>query len=200
MNQPQRHTVRFAGYDYTLQGAYFVTVCADKHRPFFGHIENDQMRLNWVGTFVEREWLRVAELRPNIALNEYVVMPNHFHAIILITSPPPVGTQISASGHSASDLTNTQTTEQQTQKSASLRGAGATPNNVARGSLSAIVRDFKANVTRTVNAQRATRYQSPVKVWQGRFHDRIIRDEKELLDTRRYIIENPQNWQRDEYA
>ena len=41
MNQPQRRTVRYAEHDYTLQGAYFITVCADKHRPFFGHIESD---------------------------------------------------------------------------------------------------------------------------------------------------------------
>ena len=155
------------------------------------------MRLNWVGEIVEREWLRVLQLRGNVALDGHVVMPNHFHAVVLITSTP-VGTQISASASLASEPASSQ--EYRTQKSASGRSGGATASNVACGSLSAIVRDFKANVTRSVNAQRATRNQSPVKVWQNRFYDRIIRDEKELLDTRRYIIENPQNWQRDEYA
>ncbi len=192
INQPQRRTVRYDGCNYTLQGAYFITVCADKHRPFFGHIENDQMQLNWVGAFVEREWSRVAGLRDNVMLDEYVVMPNHFHAIVLITTPPVVGTQISASASLASELASSQehwtqeqrTQEQRTQKSASLRSKGATLSNVAPGSLSAIVRDFKANVTRSVNARRATRNQSPVKVWQGRFYDRIIRDETELLNTR----------------
>ena len=160
--KPNRHSVRFRGYDYAQHGAYFITVCIDHHRPFFGSIENDEMKPNWVGHIVEREWLRVAELRDNVFLDEYIVMPNHFHAIVLITSP--VGTQLAASLR--------------------LRDVGgATPNNVAPDSLSAIVRDFKSAVTRHINAHRATQNQSPVVVWQKRFHDRIIRDETELLNT-----------------
>ena len=196
-NDANRHSARFRGYDYAQHGAYFITVCADHHRPFFGTIENDQMKPNWVAHIVEREWLRMGELRDNVFLDEFVVMPNHFHAILIITTPP-VGTQLAASGHASS-----QTTEQRTQQAASLRlrdVGGATPNNVAPDSLSAIVRGFKSAVSRAVNAERATRNQSPVVVWQKRFHDRVIRNEKELLDTRRYIIENPQNWRKDEYA
>ena len=177
--KPNRHSVRFRGYDYAQHGAYFITVCIDHHRPFFGSIENDEMKPNWVGHIVEREWLRVAELRDNVFLDEYIVMPNHFHAIVLITSP--VGTQLAASV-----VPSSENLHDRTQQAASLRlrdVGGATPNNVAPGSLSAIVRGFKSAVSRAVNAERATRNQSPVVVWQKRFYDRVIRNETELLNT-----------------
>lgn len=103
VDKPQRRTVRYDGYDYTLHGAYFITICVDKHRPFFGRIDNDHVQLNWVGKIVEREWLRIAQLRDNVALDEYIVMPNHFHAVVLIThATQPVGTQLAASALIAS--------------------------------------------------------------------------------------------------
>ncbi len=198
--KPNRHSVRFRGYDYTQGGAYFITVCTDHHRPFFGAIENSLMKPNWVGHIVEREWLRTTELRPEIALDEYVVMPNHFHAIVLITSQTIVGTQRAASVVPSSAAPSSANLHDRTQHAASLQAdgvGGATENNVAARSLSAVVRAFKSAVTRQVNIKRN---DSPVVVWQKRFHDRIIRNEKELLDTRRYIIENPQNWRKDEHS
>ena len=132
------------------------------------------MKPNWVGAIVEREWLRVGELRDNVFLDEFVVMPNHFHAIVLITSP---------------DKSTSATPFEQ-----------PTFGKPQSKSLATIVGGFKSAVTRAINAERATRNQSSVVVWQKRFHDRIIRNEKELLDTRRYIIQNPMNWRKDEYS
>jgi REP element-mobilizing transposase RayT len=197
MDKPNRHSARFRGFDYSACGAYFITICTNHHRPFFGVIENGMVKPNWVGTIVEREWIRTTAIRPEIALDEFVVMPNHFHAIISIT-PPNVGTQRAASADFTPD-----SSDDRTQHAASLRKngvGGATENNVTARSLSAVVRAFKSAVTRAVNQHRATRNQSPVVVWQSRFHDRIIRDETELLNTRRYIVENPINWHEDEYS
>lgn len=169
MDKPQRRSVRFAGFDYQSHGAYFITVCTIHHRPFFGRIENDAMQPNWVGKIVEREWLRVAQLRSEIALDEYVVMPNHFHAIVIIR--PDMACRVGT------------------------KPAFGKPQSK---SLAMVIGGFKSAVTRHINARRAARNLSPVVVWQGRFYDRIIRDETELLNTRRYIIENPQNWQNDQ--
>ena len=186
--KPQRHSVRFRGYDYSACGAYFVTLCAERHRPFFGAIENDAMKSNWVGHIVEREWLRTADIRPEIELDEYVVMPNHFHAIVLIT-PNPVG------AHGCVPSYESAVPFDETEQRAHSRVPLRRPR-----SLSSLMAQYKAAVTRAVNAERATRNLSPVSVWQRSFHDRIIRDETELLDTRRYIIQNPQNWRKDEYS
>jgi REP element-mobilizing transposase RayT len=176
-----RRSVRFRGSDYQSAGAYFITICAEHHRPFFGHIEDGVMKSNWVGKIVEQEWLRTSEVRPEIELDEYMVMPNHFHAIVLVTQP------VGAHGcvPSASD------TEETPHKNV--------PKRRPR-SLSSLVAQYKAAVTRAVNAKRATCNQSPVIVWQRSFHDRIIRNESELIATRRYIIENPINWASDEYS
>jgi REP element-mobilizing transposase RayT len=57
---------------------------------------------------------------------------------------------------------------------------------------------MKMHVTRAVNEHRAARNFSPVRIWQRNYYERIIRDEKELNDTRRYILENPLHWETDE--
>jgi REP element-mobilizing transposase RayT len=75
--------MRFADRTYA-EGAYFVTVCTlDKH-PILGSIENGTPKLSAIGIIVEREWLRLESAYTGIALDEYVVMPNHIHGIIAI--------------------------------------------------------------------------------------------------------------------
>jgi putative transposase len=65
-------------------------------------------------------------------------------------------------------------------------------------SLSTLISGFKGSVTRRINADRIERGLSPVVVWQRNYYERIIRDEKELHETQRYIIENPLYWEQDE--
>ena len=71
-----------------------------------------------------------------------------------------------------------------------------TPNNVAPGSLGAIIRAFKSAVTKRINALRGT---PGARVWQRNYYERIIRDERALNAIRRYIAENPQRWHLDRY-
>jgi len=63
----------------------------------------------------------------------------------------------------------------------------------ASKSLGAIIGGFKSAVTRRINSERAAKNLSPVVVWQRSFYERVIRDENELMETRRYILENPQH-------
>jgi REP element-mobilizing transposase RayT len=77
-------SARAQWWDYRRAGAYFITICTQNRVHYFGEIENGQMRLSEIGKIAETEWLKTFELRPDMNLyqGEFVVMPNHFHAII----------------------------------------------------------------------------------------------------------------------
>ena len=82
-----RRSIRLKGYDYSQAGMYFVTICVQNHACLFGEIMNGEMILNDVGKIVCDEWIKTAEIRDNVILHEYIVMPNHFHGIIELTQP-----------------------------------------------------------------------------------------------------------------
>ncbi|MDB5013650.1 MAG: hypothetical protein JWQ25_1852 [Daejeonella sp.] len=81
-----RRSIRLKGYDYSKAGAYFITTCCYHMKCLFGEVVDDKMILNDAGEMVHSEWLALKERFPNIELHEFVVMPNHFHGIINITS------------------------------------------------------------------------------------------------------------------
>ena len=79
-----RNSIRLKEYDYAAVGAYFVTICAFQRECLFGEIVEGDMRLNDAGVLVRDEWLKTPALRQNVCLDEFVVMPNHFHGIVNI--------------------------------------------------------------------------------------------------------------------
>src|SRR6187551_3636251 len=79
-----RHSNRLKGYNYAKAGSYFVTVTCKNHLPQFGEIINGKMQLNEYGIVAEKEWLNTYNIRPNIGLGAFVVMPDHLHGIIII--------------------------------------------------------------------------------------------------------------------
>ncbi|MEQ9441920.1 MAG: transposase, partial [Cyclobacteriaceae bacterium] len=90
-------SARLAGYDYGAAGMYFVTICTKDRMHYFGEIVTDPqgindaaMQLNDIGRIVEEEWIKTPDIRPDmhLTLGEFVVMPNHFHAIIIIGNNP----------------------------------------------------------------------------------------------------------------
>ncbi len=83
MNRCQR-SIRLQGYDYSQAGPYFVTVCTQNRECLFGEIADGQMVLNDVGREVVSCWKNTTKMRPNVELDEFVVMPNHFHGIVVI--------------------------------------------------------------------------------------------------------------------
>ena len=76
-----RRSIRLQDYDYSQGGLYFVTIYVQDRKCLFGHIEDGKMILNVAGEMIEKEWLKIPKRFPNMILQEYVVMPNHFHAI-----------------------------------------------------------------------------------------------------------------------
>ena len=77
-------STRLKGWDYSSEGVYFVTICARNREHFFGEITGGKMRYSRVGEMVANEWENTKSIRSNVTLDEWVVMPNHIHGIIII--------------------------------------------------------------------------------------------------------------------
>ena len=182
-----RQSTRLKGFDYTSNGAYHVTVCAWRREHWFGEIRDGVMVLNDVGTMILEEWNQTRELRPNVVLDVFVIMPNHFHGIVVLmnSNAQDVGAR-RASPLQGNDVNNIALHN----KSQSIL-----PHGAAKGSLGSIVGSIKSAVSKRVNQSRGVQ---GLTIWQRGFHDRIIRDEAELERTRTYIENNPANWATDE--
>ena len=81
---PRRQPRRLKGYNYAKAGSYFVTLNCKIRLPFFGEIKDGKVILNEFGIIVQKEWIRTPEIRPNISLGPFIVMPDHLHGIIKI--------------------------------------------------------------------------------------------------------------------
>lgn len=160
---------RLKGWDYSNPGLYYVTICTKNMKKFFGKIGKGVVNHSNEGKIVNEEWLQSAVLRSYIILDEYVIMPNHFHGILAIIDKQ--------------NNTSFETTQRVVFTRETLK-----PN-----SLSSIVGQFKSKCTK-----RIKKINSNFE-WHGRFHDRIIRSEKELDNIREYIIYNPIKWIKDEF-
>ena len=80
----RRKSIRLKDYDYSQPGAYFITICTHKKQCILGEVADDGMKLSRFGEIVKTEWLKTFEIRKNLILDEYIVMPNHFHGIIIV--------------------------------------------------------------------------------------------------------------------
>jgi REP element-mobilizing transposase RayT len=83
-DRPQRHSIRLPTYDYRTAGGYFITICTFQREPVLAQIVDDAPRLTALGKIVREEWLRTGTMRQEIALDEFVIMPNHFHTLFFI--------------------------------------------------------------------------------------------------------------------
>lgn len=83
--QHHRRSIRLDGYDYSQPGGYFITLVAHQRRCLFGDVVNGVVNLSAIGQIVEEEWLRTAVIRKEVILDDYMIMPDHFHAALLIT-------------------------------------------------------------------------------------------------------------------
>jgi REP element-mobilizing transposase RayT len=143
-----RRSIRLKGYDYSQAGAYFVTVCTQGRACLFGQIVNGRMWMNNAGKIVRDEWLRTAAIRPNVELHAFVVMPNHFHGIIVL-HPDGRGTL---------------------QRAPTLEQFGKPTSNT----IPTIVRLFKSASTRRINEMRNT---PGTPVWQRNYYEHVIRND-----------------------
>jgi REP element-mobilizing transposase RayT len=87
IHMPKRHnrrSIRLRGFDYASPGAYFVTLNTKNRIPIFGTLRDGVMHLNDIGRIVHEEWVRSSDIRPEVVLDEFVIMPNHMHMIVWI--------------------------------------------------------------------------------------------------------------------
>jgi REP element-mobilizing transposase RayT len=95
----QRRSIRLPGYDYSQSGVYFVTICSYCRVPIFGQITDGEVGLSAEGRIVREEWLRTEIIRKEITLDAYVIMPNHFHGIVVIETSSSGSANVRAHGH-----------------------------------------------------------------------------------------------------
>ena len=163
---------RWQGWNYADSGVYFITICTKNRVEYFGRTKNEEIILNDVGIIAEQAWLKTEKMRDNVELDEFVVMPNHIHGIIILENNDDVETHRNASLH-----------EEYKNK------FGPQINNI-----SSIIRGFKGEVTNNINSH----FPNICFAWQPRFYDHVVRSEKELDTIRRYIYYNPVKWAFDE--
>src|SRR5947209_14086420 len=80
---PYRRSVRLKGWIYR-DGIFFITICTRETRCTLGQVENDRIVLSPLGEIVQNEWLRSNVLRPGLVIDDYVIMPNHMHALVYV--------------------------------------------------------------------------------------------------------------------
>lgn len=182
-NKYRPGSIRLAHWDYGWQASYFITICTRNKIPFFGEIRNKIMGLNALGVIAHQQWIKSDDLRPdmNLKLGEFVVMPDHFHAIITIRANrfnDPVDKD----------------KRPEAMKPLCMKSRGASNKfGPQKKNLASVVRGYKGAVT------RHCRLIDPEFSWQSGFYDHVIRNPDSFLRLENYIINNPRNWGRNEW-
>lgn len=163
------HSIRLPDYNYAQPGCYFITLVSEKRIDRFGEIVADQMQENLLGQMVRKEWMYLPCRFVNIELDEFIVMPNHVHGIIIV---------LTADTQNRIAATNNETFGQP-----------------VPGSIPTIVRTYKAVMT--LRARRMLD-DAKIQIWQRNYYEHVIRNDRGLEAARRYIQENPMNWAKDQ--
>ena len=197
-----RRSIRLRGWDYTAAAAYFVTIVTHERDMLFGEIVGGEVVLSTFGHVAAEEWARTAAVRANVELDEFVVMPNHIHGIVWVTSPAgdvalpaDVGARHRVEDGAGQGLD--EGARHRLDEGARHRLAptgGGRGISVAAGSLGAVIAGYKSAVARRINRLRG---MPGAPVWQRNYYERIVRNERELDAIRLYILENPRNWEVD---
>jgi putative transposase len=172
-NKYRVESARLHGWDYTSPGWYFVTICTRHHLCILGNVARGQVQLSLSGEVAESELRNLPHHYVNISIDRFTVMPNHIHAIVVIDGQHR---------HSPNSETRTEPL--------STSGLALIPPKA--GSLSAIIRSYKAGVTRRCHGMGLRTF-----AWQPGFYDHIVRANTSLQAIRDYIEKNPANWPQD---
>ncbi|MFC1585441.1 transposase [Fibrobacterota bacterium] len=159
---------RLKGVDYSKSGLYLITANLKDRKQWFGKIIDNKMHLNNFGEIAEKEWLKTADIRTYVKLDEFIIMPNHIHGIIGITENRP-------------------------NKERMFRRPPVIKLSLKPHSISSIMAQYKSIVTKLIRNSGLVEFD-----WQYRFHDHVIRSQRELDNIRAYVRNNPRDWDRKE--
>lgn len=178
--------MRLSRYDYAAAGVYFVTIVAQGRKCLFGRMESDEMRLNSAGGMLQECWAQIPERFPSVGLDQFIVMPNHIHGLVVLGSSveaPSRGARPDEEGESRGSANFTL-------ERAATRAAPT---------LSDIIGAFKSITTveyaRGVKSQGWPTFQG--RLWQRNFYDHVVRNDRDLERIRQYIQDNPLKWALD---
>lgn len=173
-NKYRISSTRLQTWNYANEGAYFITICTKNREHFFGEIIEGKMILNEIGRLTEIEWAKTIEIRQdmNLELGAFVVMPNHFHAIVIIKE---------------NEFNNSNNNDGMSNKPQNQFGPQSK-------NLDAIIRGFKSAVT-----AQARKLGNSEFAWQTLYHDHIIRNNQSFENIQNYILNNPEKWDKDNF-
>jgi REP element-mobilizing transposase RayT len=185
MYNPAKHhlrPLRLTGYDYSQTGAYFVTICTENRACLFGAVVEGEMQLNDAGRMVEHCWFELNRKFSAVETDEFVIMPNHCHGIIIITDrtvgadlclgPAPMGTRAAHQG-------------------ADAKHRGAHTGAPLRPRLSTVIQWFKTMTTNQYirSVKTGAWPRSNRQLWQRNYYEHVIRNEESLNRIRQYILD-----------
>ena len=184
---------RHPEWNYSDNWCYFVTICTKDRIDHFWEIINWKMLLNDAWRVIKNEILNTQIIRNNVEIDEYVIMPNHVHVIIIIDNTWYIIDNKWCKRRDKARLVSTW----KTRLAFKWKQQKNWFQNPWKWTLWTIIWSFKSSCTKQINKKHKA--HSFNFVWQSNYHDRIIRNEKELNTIRRYIKNNPMNWDKDEY-
>jgi putative transposase len=174
-----RQSIRLKNYDYSQAGLYFITIACQDHICLFGNVINENMILNDYGKIAHDTWFQTSIIRPNIAVEEFVIMPNHMHGILRIkyiipTNSSTIKEQNDVVSAEKSNRNNDHSNHQ-------LQSPSQT--------IGAIIRGYKSSVTKQLVTLGVVQ-----KIWQRNYHEHIIRNTQTHQKIVNYILNNPKRW------
>ena len=185
--------MRLRGFDYSQDGAYFITICTRDRACLLGEVVDGEMHLSAAGRVAQAVWEGTPRHYPHVRLDAWTIMPNHVHGVVLLGETGAGATSVSTDGERGAN-------DHSAPVGAGLKpaptNARVPPTNasVVRHGLPEIVRAFKTYSARHINATRGT---VGTPFWQRNYYEHVIRDEADLARIRQYIMDNPQRWHED---
>ena len=224
-----RRSIRLRGFDYALDGAYFVTVCVAGRKRILGRIRNGTAILSEAGHLVVTAWERLPLHYPHVRLDAFVVMPNHVHGIVVLDGVVGTGRSGASGGRrETGEVGAGRSGASGSRREAGQVGAGrsgASDGRPETGPVGAGLRPAptvaRAPIPTSGGVPDPRRHALPeivrafkafsarainlrrgtpgTPVWQRNYYERILRDERALAAVRRYIRENPAKWGDDRF-
>ena len=222
-----RRSIRLKGYDYSQAGLYFITICVQNRENLFGNITNEIMNRNDAGKMIEKQWIELSKRFKNIILNEFIIMPNHFHAILEIRETPIKGQpqgiaptetvratfMVDPIKGQPQEISPTETVRatfmvdpikgqpQEISPTETVRATfmvDPTKGQSEKG-LGEIIGAFKSITTNEyIKGVKSNNWQRfNGKLWQRNYWEHIIRNEKSYQNISEYIVNNPLKWNDD---
>ena len=180
-NKHHRRSIRLPGYDCSQSGAYFITICAYRRQCLFGDVVDGRMVLNQYGKIIVDTYQWLCQRYPYLHTDEWIVMPNHFHAIMVIIDKPRTNRDRSRRGGSRTAPTIN-------------KQYNADTIDKKRKPLGRLIGAFETVSTKKINILR----DSPgTPIWQRNYYEHIIRNPDAMDKIRQYIVNNPVSWEID---